>query len=116
MNVESSILPVGQKITLPGHFDHDVTLEGVRPLGKGFEFRVRLASGMLDEAIISESEALALIGDTGEDNSHVAPVDAEQLRLLIESARIRLAYAHDPHFAVSLSGIRTLPHQIEAAT
>jgi type I site-specific restriction endonuclease len=33
---------------------------------------------------------------------------------LIESTRIRLAYTHDPHFAVSLSGIRTLPHQIEA--
>jgi hypothetical protein len=25
------------------------------------------------------------------------------------------AYAHDRHFAISLSGIRTLPHQIEAA-
>jgi len=36
------------------------------------------------------------------------------IRLLVESARIRLAYAHDRHFAVSLSGIRTLPHQIEA--
>jgi superfamily II DNA or RNA helicase len=41
-------------------------------------------------------------------------VDAEKLRLLIESTRIRLAYAHDQQFAVSLSGIRTLPHQIEA--
>jgi len=34
--------------------------------------------------------------------------------LLIESARIRVAYAHDRHFAVSLLGIRTLPHQVEA--
>jgi superfamily II DNA or RNA helicase len=33
---------------------------------------------------------------------------------VIESARIRLAYAHDRQFAVSLSGIRSLPHQIEA--
>jgi len=30
-------------------------------------------------------------------------------QLLVESARIRLAYAHDRQFAVSLSGIRTLP-------
>jgi len=44
----------------------------------------------------------------------VRPVDAERLRLLLESSRIRLAYAHDRQFAVSLSGIRTLPHQIEA--
>jgi len=32
----------------------------------------------------------------------------------VESVRIRLAYAYDRQFAVSLSGIRTLPHQIEA--
>ena len=40
--------------------------------------------------------------------------NGDQLRLLVESARIRLAYTHDRQFAVSLSGIRTLPHQIEA--
>ena len=44
----------------------------------------------------------------------IQPADAEKVRLLVESARIRLAYAHDRQFAVSLSGIRTLPHQIEA--
>ena len=99
---------------LPGHFDQAVTLEGVRPLGKGFECRVRLASGTLDETVISEEEAHALVGDNGGDATTVAPADAEQVRLLIESTRIRLAYTHDPHFALSLSGIRTLPHQIEA--
>ncbi|MBU6402298.1 MAG: hypothetical protein KGS61_18420, partial [Verrucomicrobia bacterium] len=31
-------------------------------------------------------------------------VNAEQLRLLVESARIRLACVHDKHFAVSLCG------------
>ena len=46
--------------------------------------------------------------------ARAATFEAEHLRLLVESARIRLAYAHDKHFAVSLSGIRTLPHQIEA--
>jgi len=40
--------------------------------------------------------------------------DGEKLRLLVESARIRLAYTHDRQFAVSLSCIRTLSHQIEA--
>jgi SNF2 family DNA or RNA helicase len=42
------------------------------------------------------------------------PADADKLRLLVESARVRLAYTYDRQFAVSLSGIRTLPHQIEA--
>ena len=32
----------------------------------------------------------------------------------IEAHRIELAYAHDPNFAVSMSGVRGLPHQIVA--
>lgn len=112
---DSVRLPIGQKVRLPGHFDQPVTLEGVRPLGKGFECRVRLADGSLDETVISEEEAQTLIGETGvTETASIIPADADQVRLLIESTRIRLAYTHDPHFAVSLSGIRTLPHQIEA--
>jgi SNF2 family DNA or RNA helicase len=100
---------------LPGHFDQAVILEGVRPLGKGMECRVRLPDGYLDETVISEEEAHLLIGDGGgNDTTTITPADADQIRLLVESTRIRLAYTHDPHFAVSLSGIRTLPHQIEA--
>jgi superfamily II DNA or RNA helicase len=115
MEIEAARLPIGQKVALPGHFDQAVTLEGVRPLGRGFECRVRLADGSLDEAVISEEEAQILIGDSGgNDAAAIIPADADQVRLLIESTRIRLAYTHDPHFAVSLSGIRTLPHQIEA--
>ena len=115
MEIEAARLPIGQKVALPGHFDQAVTLEGVRPLGRGFECRVRLADGSLDEAVISEEEAQILIGDSGSnDATTIIPADADQVRLLIESTRIRLAYTHDPHFAVSLSGIRTLPHQIEA--
>jgi superfamily II DNA or RNA helicase len=75
---------------------------------------VRLRNGSPDEAIISIDEAVALVGQKTETVVKVRPVDAERLRLLVESARIRLAYTHDRQFAVSLSGIRTLPHQIEA--
>jgi len=35
-------------------------------------------------------------------------------RLAIEAQRIRLAYEYDPHFAVSVSQIDPLPHQLEA--
>jgi hypothetical protein len=109
-------LPIGKQVSLPGHFDVPVTLEAARPLGKGFEIRVRLPDGSLDEAVITAEEATALAGITASVEAKAATVNAEQLRLLVESARIRLAYAHDKHFAVSLSGIRTLPHQIEAVT
>ncbi len=111
---ELTSLPIGQQVTLPGHFDVPVILEGARPLAKGFECRVRLSDGTLDEAIISQEEAATLAGAVPASESKTPLANAEQLRLLIESTRIRLAYAHDRQFAVSLSGIRTLPHQIEA--
>src|SRR5258705_5928373 len=106
--------PIGLRIHLPGHFPEPVTLEAVRPIGTGYECRVRLADGSPDEAILSADEARALLGHQAITPAKSHPVDPERLRLLVESARIRLAYAHDRHFAVSLSGIRTLPHQIEA--
>ena len=106
--------PIGRRIELPGHFAQLVVLESVRPLGDGFECRVRLADGTPDEAILSRDEAAAVFGQQAEAPTSVKPADAESIRLLVESSRIRLAYTHDRHFAVSLSGIRTLPHQIEA--
>src|SRR5205814_5883598 len=89
-------------------------LEAVRPLGEGLECRLRLAAGTPDEAILSRDEAATIFGQQPQAPTSVKPADAESIRLLVESARIRLAYTHDRHFAVSLSGIRTLPHQIEA--
>src|SRR5207302_3006072 len=39
--------PIGQRITLPGHFAEPVALESVRPLGDGCECRVRLPDSTL---------------------------------------------------------------------
>lgn len=107
---------VGARVSLTGHFDVPVILEEARPLGvngsAGFECRVRLPDGTLEEAVISPDEAAAILGV--EETRTSQPADADRVRLLVESARIRLAYAYDRQFAVSLSGIRTLPHQIEA--
>ncbi len=105
---------VGRLLELPGHFVGSVTVEHVRPLGDGAELRVRLPSGELDETVLSADDLAHLqINGKKETVAH-RPYDAEKLRLLVESTRIRLAYAYDDQFAVSLSGIRTLPHQIEA--
>src|SRR5205809_5940217 len=109
MASEQISLPIGKQVSLPGHFDVLVVLEAARPLGKGFECRVRLPNGTLDEAVLSAEEATALAGSSPNFDKEAPLANAEQLRLLIESTRIRLAYTHDPHFAVSLSGIRTLP-------
>ena len=46
---------IGQRISLPGHFDVPVILEDARPLGSdtssGYECRVRLPDGFLDMTI-----------------------------------------------------------------
>jgi hypothetical protein len=48
---------IGQRILLRGHFDVLVALEDARPLGSddsaGFECRVYLSDGSLEEAVIS---------------------------------------------------------------
>src|SRR3989442_446719 len=98
-----SKFPLGQRIALPGHFLGPVTLEGIRFIGSGYECRVRLGEGPTDEATLSRGEAGALAGEVASPRGGTHPADAEKLRLLVESARIRLAYAHDRQFAVSLS-------------
>ena len=105
---------VGSRIRLPGHFEGQVVIESARALGSGVEVRVRLASGHLDEAVLSSDDVAGLLETQPGQPEAIRPADADKLRLLVESARVRLAYAYDRQFAVSLSGIRTLPHQIEA--
>ena len=53
--------PIGQRVTLPGHFPQPVVLEAVRPIGAGYECRVRLPDGSPDEAILSAHEAELLV-------------------------------------------------------
>ena len=105
---------VGRRVTLPGHFVDAVIVEDARPLGAGAELRVRLTTGELDEAVLSREDLAPLLAAEPREQAARAAADPEKLRLLVESTRIRLAYAYDRQFAVSLSGIRTLPHQIEA--
>ena len=51
MSDAATALPIGQQVSLRGHFDVPVVLEAARPLSKGFECRVRLPDGTLDEAV-----------------------------------------------------------------
>ena len=83
---------IGHRISLPGHFDVPVILEDARPLGSdgsaGYECRVRLPDGSLEETVISAEEVVAVLGKEPDESKAVTPVDAEKLRLLIESARV----------------------------
>ena len=90
---------IGTRVSLVGHFHVPVVLEDARPLGAngsaGFECRVRLSDGSLEEAVISPDEATEILGM--ERSLATKPAAADRLRLLVESARIRLACTYDRH-------------------
>jgi superfamily II DNA or RNA helicase len=74
--------------------------------------RVRNAEGDLRELTLPPQVLEAALASAPSLAQPVAP--PEHFFLLVESARIRLAYAFDPFFAVNLTGIDVLPHQLEA--
>jgi len=102
---------LNKKIKLPSQFAEPVKVEDITPLGTNYKLRVRKTNGLLEEVIITDKELEEIQIISEEINT---PVNAKHLLLLVESYRIRYAYSYDPYFAVSLSGIQPLPHQIEA--
>ena len=109
---------IGRRLALPG-FAEPVTVESVDDWGEVVDeeevvfVRVRTTRGEPKEDTVDKAVLLASLA-AAEGSTTVGPVDATQQFLLVESARVRLSYAWDPHFAVSLSGIEALPHQLEA--
>ena len=104
---------IGTKVQIPGHFPTPVSVEGVKSLGNALLLQVRTSEGRLEETVLTLEEVETLLKEIPQQQEE-RQVAGEELRLLIESNRIRLAYCYDPYFAVSLSGIQSLPHQIEA--
>lgn len=104
--------PVGKRIQLAGHFVQPVVVEAAEPFDSLVLLRVRTADGQLREAMVRPEELTAALGTAAPTTKPAVP--ARDFFLLVESARIRLAFAHDPHFAVALTGIQVLPHQLEA--
>ena len=103
---------IGRRITVEGHFVGPVTLDGVEDLGDAVSLRIRKADGTLAETTVAIDELAAGTVSAADDGTRL--VDGAELFDVVESRRIELAYAHDPNFAVSLSGVRGLPHQIVA--
>ncbi|MGL5872517.1 MAG: helicase-related protein [Xenococcaceae cyanobacterium] len=103
---------VGKRISIPEQFNGLVTVESAKIIGDTLLLRVRTQQGELRDAYLTVSEAEKILASR--EQLTATPVDANQFFLFIESARIKTAYEFDPHFAVSLSGVRPLPHQLEA--
>ena len=103
---------IGRRIAIPDQFADPVTVEGYEDWGDVINLRVRTARGEPKDATLDRDELAKLLADA----TAAAPtiIDTDRLFPIVESARIRLAYSWDPHFAVSMSGIEALPHQLEA--
>ena len=103
---------IGKRISIPEQFTGTVTVEGVTAIDDSVLLQVRTSAGELREAILSAAEVTEILAN--QQPAITTPVDSNSFFLFIESARIKTAFAYDPHFAVSLSGVRPLPHQLEA--
>ena len=103
---------IGKRIAIAGQFTGFVTVEAATLVENVVLLQVRTQQGVLRDAYLSLPEVEEIL--TNDQRSSALPVGANQFFLFIESARIKLAFSYDPHFAVSLSGVRPLPHQLEA--
>ncbi|MFH1464778.1 MAG: helicase-related protein [Pseudomonadota bacterium] len=103
---------IGRRVMLPGQFTDPVVIEAVEDWGEVLSLRVRTLRGEPKDALVERGAFEALV--SVEEPTAATWADPERVFLLVESARIRLAYAWDPFFAVSMSGIEALPHQLEA--
>lgn len=103
---------VGKRISIPEQFTGSVTVESAKVLEDTWLLKVRNQQGEMHDAYLLTAEAEEILASY--EQILATPVDANQFFLFIESARIKTAFAYDPHFAVSLSGVRPLPHQLEA--
>lgn len=101
-----------KRIHLPSQFTYPVLVEHVT-LDEGMALvRVSRPDGGQEEVTLEVEELEdALAAASGRSADLVSGRDVFDA---LEAVRIRLAYAYDPYFAVSLSGVRALPHQLEA--
>lgn len=103
---------LGKRIEIPSQFPAPVIVEDISVIEDEVLLTIRTNNGLLKEAQISLDEANLILLNALE--LKMPRVDADAFFLFVESLRIKTAFEYDPHFAVSLSGVRPLPHQLEA--
>src|SRR5260370_34006578 len=75
---------------------------------------VRTRDGGTEQVVVQAAELSAGLEQATLESTGDVLANPRDFFLLIEAARIRLAYSFDPFFAVSLSGVQALPHQLQA--
>lgn len=103
---------IGKRIFLSDQFPAPITVEDAEIIDGTILLKVRTLEGSSSEAFLElEQLESILASDPVSTNTLVNP---DSFFLYIEANRIKNAFAYDPHFAVSLSGVKPLPHQLEA--
>src|SRR2546425_7554508 len=101
-------------VRLP-EFSQPVYIEEAQTIDDLVSLSVRTRDGQTDQTIVPAAELAAALEEASVQESAgqmlANPLD---FFLLVEAARIRLAYSFDPFFAVSMSGVQALPHQLQA--
>ena len=101
-----------KRIRLPNHFPYPVVVESVGLHDSTALVRVKRPDGGLEDVTLDAAELEEALKHS--ERRRLPLLSGADLRHALEAVRIRLAYAFDPYFAVSLSGVRALPHQLEA--
>jgi len=95
-------------------FSQPVYIEDAQVMDDVINLIVRTRDGKTDQIIVSGAEFASALDSTNKQNASHIQANPLDFFLLMETTRIRLAYSFDPFFAVSMSGIQALPHQLQA--
>ena len=116
MNAEELVRQLSEGTTLEGPlWTEPVKVLTARARGTRVEVRaVGLHSKQLWEKLLKVEDFTSAIKVTQAGELAVLNGNPKHFRLAAEAHRIRLAYQYDPHFAVSVSQVDPLPHQLDA--
>jgi hypothetical protein len=95
-------------------FSQPVYIEDVQTIDDLVSLSVRTRDGQTVQTIIPATELATVLDQATVQSTTGTLADPYDFFLLVEAARICLAYSFDPFFAVSMSGVQALPHQLQA--
>src|SRR5690242_14898813 len=102
-----------RQIHLP-EFSQPVYIEAIEAVEDLLSISVRTRDGKVDQTIVPVVDLVKSLEQIKHQENSPTVINSSDFFLLIEAARIRLAYSFDPFFAVSMSGVQALPHQLQA--
>src|SRR6266446_3380811 len=104
---------VQRQVRLP-EYSQPVYIEDAQAIDDLISLSVRTRDGQTDQIIVPAVDLAVLLDQTLQQQAGSELANPLDFFLLVEAARIRLAYSFDPFFAVSMSGVQALPHQLQA--